>query len=159
MTTLASRAVRNRMLKERTGELIAVVGGLEAAAAYCRVSKTTLGRYASQSVADVDYFAPVDVVRCLEAVAGEPIVTAHLAVEAGGAFVVVPRAAADGGDLLTLLAAQSRESSELTNALCLGLADGRLTGAEARKARIEVQQLVAVAMQMDAELALIVGER
>lgn len=159
MTTLASRAVKGRMLKERTGELVAAVGGLEAAASYCRVSKTQLARYASLTASDADYFAPIDVVRCLETAAGTPIVTEHMAVEAGGVFVAVPGTAASGADLLTLLAAQSRESSELTNALCLGLADGRLCAAEARKARDEVQQLVRVAMRMDAELALIMGEQ
>ncbi|WP_430636387.1 hypothetical protein [Sphingomonas hankookensis] len=94
MTTLASRAVKGRMLKERTGELLAAVGGLEAAASYCRVSKTQLGRYASLSPADADTFAPIDVVRCLETAAGQPIVTEHLAADAGGAFVVIPQARA-----------------------------------------------------------------
>lgn len=158
MTALASRAVKGRMLKERTGELVAAVGGLEAAANFCRVSKTALGRYASLSVGDADYFAPIDVIRCLETVAGEAIVTAHLASEAGGVFVVVPDVSAKGADLLQLLADQSRESSELTAAICAGLADGILTSDEARKAMREAEQLATVAMRMRAELALIVGE-
>lgn len=158
MTAVASRAVKGRMLKERTGELVAAVGGLEAAASYCRVTKTTLGRYTSLAAADADYFAPIDVVRCLETAAGDPIVTAHLSTEAGGVFVAVPDVSASGADLLHLLAVQSRESSELTTAMCDGLADGVLTAAEARKAMREAEQLAAVAMQMRAELALIVGE-
>ncbi|WP_230769514.1 phage regulatory CII family protein [Sphingomonas sp. Leaf4] len=158
MTALASRAVKGRMLKERTSELVARVGGLEAAANFCRVSKTALGRYTSQSPADADYFAPVDVVRCLETAAGEAIVTAHLASEAGGVFVAVPDVSASGADLLQLLSEQSRESSELTSAICTGLADGILTGAEGRRIMREAEQLAAVAMRMRAEVALIVGE-
>ncbi|WP_156359978.1 hypothetical protein [Sphingomonas sp. Leaf10] len=155
---MTSPAVRGRMLKIRTGELIERIGKLEAAADFCRTGKTALAQYASLAPADADRFAPIDVIRDLEAVVGDPIVTRHLAVEAGAAVVMVPASVAAGADLLTLLASQSRESSELTTALCLGLADGRLCAAEARKAREEVRQLVAVAMQMDAELALIVGE-
>jgi hypothetical protein len=159
MTIAAQKAVRDRMIKVRFGELLAEIGGAREASAFCRVNHSILSGYASLSPADAERFPPIDVVRDLEAVAGKPLVTMHLAVEAGGAFVEVPAAEATGADLLTLLAAQSRESSELTNALCLGLADGRLCAAEARKARDEVQQLVRVAMQMDAELALIMGEQ
>ena len=158
MTIGAPNAVRDRMLKVRFGELLARVGGSREASGFCRVAHSVLSGYASLSPADAERFPPIDVVRDLEAVAGEPIVTMHLAVEAGGVFVEVPSVQATGADLLTLLAAQSREGSDLTNALCLGLADGRLCGADARKAREEVRQLVRVAMQMDAELALIVGE-
>ncbi len=158
MTTLASRAVKGRMLKERTGELVAAVGGLEAAASYCRVSKTQLARYASLTPSDADYFAPIDVVRCLETAAGDPIVTEHMASEAGGVFVAVPDAPIGSVDLLRLLAAQSKESSDLTAAICAGLADGKLDSAEARKAMEEAEQLARVAMQMRAELAHIVGE-
>lgn len=154
----AVRAVRDRMMKVRFGELLALVGGGEAAAGFCRVGKSVLSTYASLAPADADRFAPIDVVRDLEAIAGEPIVTAQLAMEAGGAFVTVPSSAADGGNLLTLLAGQSRESSELTTAICLGLADGKLTADEVQPARDAVRQLVQLAMQMDAELAMIGGE-
>lgn len=158
MTIAAQRAVRDRMLKVRFGELLALIGGSREAAGFCRVAHSVLSGYASLSPGEADRFPPIDVIRDLEAVAGVPIVTMHLAVEAGGAFVEVPAVPATGADLLTLLAAQSREGSDLTDALCLGLADGRVCAADARKAREEVRQLVRVAMQMDAELALIVGE-
>lgn len=156
--TAATRAVKGRMLKVGFGELVGLVGGIEAAAACCRVSKSMVARYASLSPADDTYFAPIDVVRCLEAVAGEPVVTQLLALEAGASLVIVPDTSATEGDLLTLLARQARESGELTTELCTGLADGKLSAAEARKAMKEAEQLAQVAMQMRAVLSIIVRD-
>lgn len=158
MTIGAQKSVRDRMLKVRFAELIAAIGGSREAAGFCRVNHSVLSGYASLSPADAERFPPADVVRDLEAVAGQAVVTAHLAVEAGGTFVAVPDAPAGCVDLLQLLAAQSKESSDLTAAICSALADGKIDSREGRKAIEEIDQLVRVAMQMRAELALIVGE-
>lgn len=148
--------LRNRKLKIAFKDLVGAAGGLEAAAEHCRIGKTTLGYQTSLSSECEDRFAAIDVVACLEELTGKPLVTRMLCQLNGGDFVERPVVPAGRGDLMTLLAAQAREMSELTSALLLGLADGRLCGAEARKAWTEAQQVVAISAQMVAELTVII---
>jgi hypothetical protein len=76
----------------------------------------------------------------------------------GMRVVPCPSVAASREDLLKLLGRQSQEASELTVALCGGLADGSLSSDEARKARLEAEQLLTVVLTMIAELQLIERE-
>lgn len=145
-------------LKLKFKALLKEAGGSRKASQFCRVEHSVLSGYASTSTADAERFPPIDVVRDVEALAQAPIVTEYLAVCAGGVFVEVPEVVAGGVDLLQLLAAQSKESSDLTAAICSALADGKIDSSEGHKAIEEIDQLVRVAMQMRAELALIVGE-
>ena len=73
-------------------------------------------------------------------------------------IVSCPTIAASREDLLSLLGRQSQEASDLTVALCGGLADGSLNADEARKARLEAEQLLTVVLTMIAELQLIERE-
>lgn len=158
MSAVTPAAVRDRALKIAFGELLGLVGGLEAAAGLCRVGKSTLARYASLSPADAECFAPVDVVRALEAVAGEAIVTTALATMADGTFVKLP-SVAHPADLFGALAALSREVSDTTTAICAGFNDGKFCDVDAGKTLAEVDDVIARATQMRALLLTIMGDQ
>ncbi len=157
MSALVTAALRDRKLKIAFGELVALVGGLEAAASTCRVSKSTLARYASLSPADAECFAPVDVVRALEAVTGQAVVTSELACMADGTFVKLPSVARPA-ELFGALAALSRETSDTTTAICTGFNDGKFCDVDAGKTLAEVNDVIARATQMRALLLTIIGE-
>lgn len=157
MNALVSATLRDRQLKIAFGELAGRIGGVEAAASLCRVSKSTIARYASLSPADAECFAPIDVVRALEAVAGDPIVTSALAVMADGTFLKLP-AVSRPADLLSALAALSQETSETTAAICAGFNDGKFCDVDATKTLREVDDVIARATQMRALLLTISGE-
>lgn len=150
MSVIASDAVKGRMLKIKFGELVGRIGGLEAAASFCRVGKSTLARYASIVQADAECFAPIDVVRDLEALAGEPIVTATLCAMADGVFVPVPSAPATAGDLLTMMSKLSGEFNDTTGAICAGYSDGKFCAADATKLERELNDVIRVAVGMRA---------
>jgi hypothetical protein len=150
MSVIASDAVKGRMLKIKFGELVGRIGGLEAAASFCRVGKSTLARYASTVQADAECFAPIDVVRDLEALAGEPIVTGTLCGMANGVFVAVPNAPAGTADLLSMMAKLSGEFNDTTGAVCTGLADGNFSNVDAERLEFELDGVIRVAVGMRA---------
>lgn len=150
MSVIASDAVKGRMLKIKFGELVGRIGGLEAAASFCRVGKSTLARYASVVHADAECFAPIDVVRDLEALAGEPIVTTTLCAMADGVFVPVSNVPAGTGDLLGLMSKLSGEFNDTTRAVCSGLADGNFCPVDAKKLESELDDVIRVAVGMRA---------
>jgi hypothetical protein len=150
MTIIASHAVKSRMLKLKFGELLGRIGSLETAAPFCRVGKSTLARYASTASADAEAFAPIDVVRDLEALAGEPIVTATLCEAADGVFVPVPSGPASTGDLLAMMSTLSGEFNDTTRAVCTGLADGKFCVADAEQLERELDDTIRVAVGMRA---------
>ena len=150
MSVITSDAVKGRMLKIKFGELVGRIGGLEAAASFCRVGKSTLARYASIVQADAECFAPIDVVRDLEALAGEPIVTATLCAMADGVFVAIPNTPAGTGDLLAMMSALSGEFNDTTRVVCAGLADGKFCPVDAAKLERELDDVIRVAVGMRA---------
>ena len=157
MSVIASDAVKGRMLKIKFGELVGRIGGLEAAASFCRVGKSALARYASVVQADAECFAPVDVVRDLEALAGEPIVTTTLCAMADGVFVAVANAPAGTGDLLGMMSTLSSEFNDTTRAICTGFADGKFCAVDAEKLERELDDTIRVAVNMRALARLIQG--
>lgn len=85
-------------LKFRTKNLVALCGGLEAAARGTRVGKSLLANCADhREHGSPDQWAPIDVVADLEMAAGMPIVTRELARLAG--YDLIPMAGRDGGAL------------------------------------------------------------
>jgi hypothetical protein len=148
-------------LKRATGEMIRGVGGLEAAAGFCRVGKSVLG--CNQSPNEPDSFVALDVLADLEPLArgreGWPHVTRALAAQQGFALVKLPDALPEAGDLLHLVARQAREGGAIASAICAALADGKVDADEARAARKQVADLIDVAVAMDAALAAIEGKR
>jgi hypothetical protein len=150
MNVIASDAVKGRMLKIKFGELVGKIGGLEAAASFCRVGKSTLARYASNVQSDAECFAPIDVVRDLEALAGEPVVTSTLCAMADGVFVAVPNTPAATGDLLAMMSALSGEFNDTTRVICAGLADDNFCAVDAAKLERELDDVIRVAVGMRA---------
>ncbi len=149
---------KHRKLKIRFGDLLNLIdGGAVAAEGYCRVNHAVLSGYANTNPEYAKRFPPADVIVDIEKLAGQPLLTAELALQAGGVFVAVPEVPAGRVDLLQLLASQSKEASDVTAAICSALADGKIDSREGHKAIEEIDQLVRVAMQMRAELSLIVG--
>ncbi|SEM88663.1 hypothetical protein SAMN05192583_1406 [Sphingomonas gellani] len=155
MNALIAAAVKGRMLKIAFGELVARAGGVEAAAGFCRVGKSTLARYYALGPADEECFAPVDVVRDLEALVGEPMVTRVLVTMAEGIFLPQPTAPARRGDLLSMLADAAKEHSDLTQKLCASLADGHLDAVEAERVLAEIDDNFRVLATMRAAVTSI----
>lgn len=87
-------------LKESQAALLTAVGGVDGAAANCRVGRSTLAKYADDSPENRDRHMPVDIVAALEAVASDAPVTWTLAHNKG--FVLLPvKIDAGSEDLLT----------------------------------------------------------
>lgn len=146
-------------LKRATGELVKGLGGLEAAAEFCRVGKSVLGE--CQSINNADRFIAIDVVADLEPLAREregwPHVTRALCAMMGGAFVALPDAGPGGGDVLGALGAAGKEFGDISQAICGGFADGHFCSRDAAAARQQVREAQAVLAQMDALLRAIEG--
>ncbi len=136
---------RAQSLKNATKALIRAYGGQEAAEAETGKSQTQLSRYGS---VDCDTFAPIDLVAALEASThgqpGHPHVTRWLARNAGGAFVVLPKAAPTGGDWHEAMAAVAKESSEVIQKVCAALVDG-VSGEDVR--RLKIREEIAEAQE------------
>lgn len=147
-------------LKRATAETIKGVGGLEAAAGFCRVGKSVLGD--NQSANRPDSFMALDVIAALEPLARErsgwPHVTRALCRRMGGVFVPVPDGRASGGELAELLARKIKEGADVSSALCAALGDGRVEPREARAVRDEIAELMELLALMDAELSMIEQE-
>ena len=139
-------------LKNACREMIRGVGGLEAAEPFCRVGSTKLAEYYSLNHAD--RFAPIDVIADLEPMArdreGWPHVTSALCKMMGGAFLPLPARTATAGDVFGLLASLSKELSDVTGVICKSMADGTMDDDEARAAERELDELIALAVEMRA---------
>lgn len=147
-------------LKRATAETIKGVGGVEAAATFCRVGKSALSD--NQSVNQPESFIALDVLADLEPLARErsgwPHVTRALCRRMGGMFVPQPDVRAAGADLLQLLGRHAQESADVSRAICEAIGDGKVCPADARKIRIEVAQAMELLALVDADLAVIEGE-
>lgn len=147
-------------LKRATADMLKGVGGLEAAAGFCRVGKSILGD--NQSINKPDSFVALDVISDLEPLArdrdGWPHVTRALAATMGFVLVKLPDAPATNSDILTLLGKQAKESGDISQAVCAALADGVVRRSEAANIRAEVRQQMEILAAMDAELAAIETE-
>lgn len=146
-------------LKHRTKEAIKGVGGLEAAAGFCRLGKSRLGECQSENHPEA--FLPIDVLIALERLtserSGSPHVLRGMCQQMGGVFVRLPQADATGASLMKLLARKVQEGADVSVALCEALEDAVVKPAEARRVRIEIMQLMESLAAMNAELAAIEG--
>lgn len=147
-------------LKKAFKETILGVGGVVPAAMFCRVEKSQLQDYYSET--KPDKFPPVDVIADLEPLArersGSPHVLRALSAHMGFVLVRLPEARATGADLMGLLARKVKEGSDVSIALCEALKDGVVRPAEARRVRSEITDLMECLAALNAELAAIEGE-
>lgn len=147
-------------LKLATGEMIKGVGGLEAAAGFCRVGKSVL--HEAQSLNCPDRFVPVDVLADLEPLArdreGWPHVTRALCHQMGGVFVPVPQAMPSREDLLGSVGRLAKEAAEVTQTICSAVADGTVDAGEIAAARVQIEEAMAVLATLDRQLATMSGD-
>lgn len=148
-------------LKRATGEMIAGVGGLEAAAGFCRVGKSKLSE--NQSINCPESFAAVDVVADLEPLArnrpGWPHVTRFLCQQMGGAFVALPSAANAGGDIHAAAGVHAKEASDVTARLLAAAAQGPMTREIVQRNELvrEAREAVEASVQLLALIEAIAG--
>jgi hypothetical protein len=144
---------RQRLHKRVARALIEAVGGLEAAAEFCRLGKSQLSDCCNPNLAT---FLPIDVVADLEALVPAPIVTRALARAAGGDFVAAPAAPAASG-WHEALAAVARETGHVTETLLAALADGAVCADEASDIRRLIAEARAQLAALDALAAKVEG--
>jgi len=149
-------------LKRATGEMILGVGGVEAAASFCRVGKSKLSE--NQGPQNEDSFVALDVVADLEPLArsrpGWPHVTRQLCRTMGGAFVELPDAKLVGRDLPGCAALHAKEASEVTARLFEATRGGPLTAAliDSHELEREAREAVEASVQLLAMIQAIKGE-
>lgn len=149
---------REQEQAEIARDLIEAAGGLEAAADITDLSTSHLQRYQSPHHRDS---MPLRVIRKLEAVthgkAGHPIVTRHLARQAGYSLLKRPTVTADGEDLLKLLGEQAKAKGVCDNKICTALADGKCDESEALDLLPDLRKSIELSSQMLAEIEAIAG--
>lgn len=147
-------------LKLATADMIKGVGGLEAAAGFCRVGKSVLGE--AQSVSCPERFVAVDVVADLEPLArdraGWPHVTRALCRQMGGVFVLLPASEPAREDLIGSVGRVSKEAADVVQSVCAMLADGKIEAPEIAASRVQIAEAVAMLLSVDQQLATMAGE-
>jgi hypothetical protein len=141
-------------LKVATSEMIKGVGGLEAAAGFCRVGKSVLGE--AQSINCPDRFVAIDVVADLEPLArdreGWPHVTRALCRHMGGVFVPLPSKAPGRDDLIGAVGRLAKEAADVTQSICAAVQDGKVEAPEIAAARVQIEEAIAVLATLDRQL-------
>ncbi|GAB4368192.1 MAG: hypothetical protein Kow00114_27320 [Kiloniellaceae bacterium] len=127
-------------LKDAVCDLVTACGGAPRAADVARVGRAQLFRYGDDSEENAGRHMPVDVVRALEGLCGDPVVTRFLAAEAGAVLLQVPPAAPPGGDWSVRLSALAKETSDVFGRFAAALADGRISPREAGETIEEIDQ-------------------
>lgn len=146
-------------LKAACRALVRAFGGQEAAAS--RLG-TRQQRISDCTNTHTDGFLRVDEVAALEhetvGLPGHPHVLATRARQLGYELVRTPTITATGKDLLVLFAQQSKENSDLAQAIVETTADGIICRADAERIVSECDDIIANAIAMRAEARLIIRE-
>lgn len=139
-------------LKDAQAALIAACGGPVAAAEKCRLGKSVL-----QIATDADHPTrnlPVDVVECLEAACGDPIVTRYLAISQN---CLVEPVHCDSIDPLAVVVGRvTAETGDVLSAAARDVQAGRLTRANAIGVLKETDELVAALIALRTEARAVV---
>lgn len=139
MTEQVRLSPRERDLKLAFRDLIEALGGLDRAAAGCRVGKSSLSLYQSM---DSGQFAPIDVVAVLEERAGSSPVTGALAARVGLALVA-EHPGAKHDSLIELAGRIAKEGGEAVSLLVdLAQASGRASPRVLDEARRELDEAI-----------------
>ncbi|KKC24888.1 hypothetical protein WP12_16810 [Sphingomonas sp. SRS2] len=153
---------RRQSLKVATGELIDAAGGQARAAEYSRRIKRQQS-FSDYALVNVDTFIPVDAALDLEArtvgLPGWPHVTREMCARNGGSFVanvVLPGSTEAHLRLAELI----KEFSDVSTAMAVALADGKLCAEDVRRGALvaEADQLVSKAAEVRALLERIEAE-
>jgi hypothetical protein len=147
-------------LKGACRALVRAFGGQDAAASRLGTRQQRISDCIHQNT---DSFLGVQEVAALEhetvGMPGHPHVLATRARQLGYELVKIPTITATGKDLLKLFAQQSKENSDLAQAIVDAHADGETTGAEAERIERELDDIIANAVAMRAEARLIRREQ
>jgi len=147
-------------LKTACRALVRAFGGQEAAASRLGTRQQRISDCINPHI---ESFLRVDEVAALEhetvGLPGHPHVLATRARQLGYELVLTPKITATGRDLLQLFAQQSKETSDLAQAIVDAHADGRITDEEAARIDRECSDIIAVTLAMRAEARLIRKEQ
>jgi hypothetical protein len=137
------------VLKAAYRTLLKAAGGPSyAAQEITRTDPARLSRYGNPNE---QMFAPLDVIRDLEAHVGEPIVTRVLADQAG--HVMVPKKAATKSvDFDQHLACIAKEMSDLVGGIAQAKADGTITPAEIEAIKTQIREGYEAIANFEADL-------
>lgn len=139
-------------IKAATRQLVKVAGNSSHAALITRVSQQRLSEYGAPQSA---LYMPIDVVADLEAEVG-PVLTAQLAALSHHLLVPMPEACRAGSVLGRVTGEAMKETSEVFIAIADIIKDGKITGDEAKRFAVEIDEalakLVALKLQVEAEI-------
>lgn len=143
-------------LKGATRALVRAFGGQEAAASRLGTRQQRISDCLNKNT---DSFLRIDEIAVLEDETvghpGHPHVTGTRARQLGYELVRTPVITASGKDLLHLFARQSKENSDLAQAIVESSADGSICAADAERIERELDDIIANAVAMRAEARLI----
>jgi len=146
-------------LKTACRALVRAFGGQEAAASRLGTRQQRISDCINPHT---ESFLRVDEVAALEhetvGMPGHPHVLATRARQLGYELVRTPTITATGKDLLILFAQQSKENSDLAQAIVETTADGIICRADAERIVSECDDIIANAIAMRAEARLIIRE-
>lgn len=143
---------RRRLLTAKTRELIAAVGGIEAAAEICARGKSTVARWQDFETGDS---APVECVMRMEMAAGVAIVSQALAESLSSCAPArththAPARAREG--CAEALAEMTMQAGTVGSQLVKALADGKVTATEAQMSSRFIGQLRRTIDEMETNL-------
>lgn len=149
-------------LSHATGDAVHAAGKQAYVANMLGRSQPTINAWANPEAAEQ---IPLRLVPALEEMAagqdGWPHITRTLALMQGFELFRLPKVDVAVGDWLTKVAAISTESAEITTKICAGLADDqKVCRDDIRRLGLieDADQLLALALQMRAQLLAVVGE-
>ncbi len=135
-------------LKAAVASLIERVGGITRAADLTGRSRSQLQRYSDDAEPDM---VPVDLVRTLETVAGETIVSGFLVREQGGVVLHLPRGSGEAA-LNIDFARVGERTSALFAEYARSLKDGKLSAKENGRLLRDLDEVLTAAAVMRARL-------
>jgi len=143
--SVLSQKQRERAIKIAARELVALLGGQEAAADIIGKSQSHVQRCCS--VHDPDNFFNARDIGVMEDHAGEPLITATFAKQAGGVFLALPDPALCDDDTLPLMVVKiADELGDVSHALRDAVRDNRIDQAELAVIERQFDELVAAAV-------------
>lgn len=152
--------VQEQLQADKARELIAAVGGLDAASAITETSTSQLGRYQSKHERDS---MPARVIEQLESVThgtpGHPILTRHLARRQGFVLVPLPHDLPGEGEWARYISRLSDKAGKLITGIAADLADDMdVSPAEAAARLASADKLTEIAAELRAALQRRAGQ-
>lgn len=139
-----SQAVRDRALKLAARELVASVGGQEAAASITGKSQSQIQRCCS--LHDETSYLNMRDAALLEQYAGRPMVTMEMAKQAGGVFLGLPDPSVDDDEIAMRVMQLAEELGDVSSGVRRALKDGQVDEREAADIERELDEVIEAAI-------------